>query len=129
MKKILVATVLALAIAGCKTAAIHNVEEAPITRYDGQELSLDQVERAIAVAGSELGWVMQPVEPGHMVGILDIRKHKAVIDVFYDSDSFSIQYKDSTNLLYDPSGKIHRNYNNWIGNLERGINAEIQRLR
>lgn len=130
MKRILFAVLVAVAVAGCfRNVPIRNVEDVPIVRYDGEELTLDQVERAIAVAGGELGWVMQPVKPGHLVGVLDLRKHQAVVDIFYDPESFSIHYKDSTNLLFDPSGTIHRNYNNWIANLERNINAEIQRLR
>jgi len=54
-------------------------------------------------------------------------KHVAVVDVNYSVKSYSIQYKDSTELGYD-GGNIHPNYNGWIQNLDKGIRAQLSTL-
>jgi hypothetical protein len=66
------------------------------------------------------------IEPGHIIGTLLIRSHTAIVDIYYTTTSFSIVYKDSTNLKYDANNKtIHHNYNNWIHNLERAIMVKL----
>ena len=85
------------------------------------------MERSIIRAGSQLGWVMTPVRPGLVSGRLDLRTHIAVVDVPYDAKSYSIKYKESTNLNAD-GANIHKNYNGWIENLDRNIRAELLRL-
>ena len=37
----------------------------------------------------------------------------AEVDITFDATKFSINYKNSENLLYDGT-VIHRNYNKWI---------------
>ncbi|MEP7061338.1 MAG: hypothetical protein ABI881_03015 [Betaproteobacteria bacterium] len=85
-----------------------------------------EVEQAINRAGMSLGWVMTPTRPGLTTGRLAIRTHVAVVEISYDTKSFSIKYKDSVNLEYD-GGNIHKNYNGWIDNLEREIRANLSR--
>lgn len=51
-----------------------------------------------------------------------VRDHRADITIAYDADSYSIRYRDSQNMDYN-NGKIHRNYNRWVANL----NYDIQR--
>ena len=50
-----------------------------------------------------------------------------MVDVSYDTQAFSIRYKDSINLDYG-DGKIHKNYNGWIENLDREIRANLLRM-
>lgn len=127
MKKGMVFLLISMALlAGCRDAVIRNYEEQPIVRYDGSKLSMEKVERAIVLAGRDLGWVMQSAGEGRMVGILELRDHKAVVDIEFDSSSYSIKYKDSSNLLYQPPNKIHRQYNHWVANLVKRINASIE---
>lgn len=129
MQRILVLVLVTITMVGCRQAVIRNIEDTPIVRYDNRPLSLEEVERAIVYAGAELGWRMQPVEPGNMIGILDLRSHKAVVDIVYDANSYSIHYKDSENLLYEAPNIIHRKYNNWVANLIKNINASVQRIQ
>jgi hypothetical protein len=118
----------AAVIVGCGTASmtgspVYNVSGAPIDTY-GKPVTMTDVERAIIRAGLALGWQMRPVKPGHIQGTLNLRTHTAVVDITYDTKSYNIAYKDSTNLDYN-DGRIHRNYNGWIQNLEKGIRAQM----
>lgn len=117
----LAAVVLAaLAFAGCRTAPVYNVNNAPVE----MGLSTEQIEEAIIKAGASLGWKIEKVAPGHMVGILDIRSHHAEVDIPYTKKSYDIIYKSSYNLKYK-NGKIHSNYNDWVRNLDRAIQREL----
>ena len=86
------------------------------------------MKKAIIAAGAGLGWAMNSTEPGHIVGTLNVRSHGAVVDIPYTTESYSILYKDSTNLKYSSSGTIHSNYNGWIQNLNRAIKANLAAL-
>jgi hypothetical protein len=126
-KQILVALGVVLLVAACTTRPIVNITDAPIVTTGGKQLTEDEVRKAIITAGSGLGWVIAPVSPGLATGTLNLRTHLAVVDIRYTTKSFSIIYKDSTNLHYR-SGQIHRNYNDWIENLDRDIRNELLRM-
>jgi hypothetical protein len=119
----------ALALAGCaRTVPVLNVKDAAIgPRPGGKVLTMEQVAQAISIAGKRLGWNIVEVRPGTLDGTLRLRQHTAAVAIVHDTTRFSITYKDSTNLRYR-DGTIHRNYNNWIQNLERQIVAEITAL-
>lgn len=123
---IFLALVVALGI-GCRTSLIRNVESAPVSLYGEEKVTMQQVEKAIIRAGAGLGWRMKALSPGKMVGTLVIRDHVAVVDIKFNTKEYSITYKDSTNLKYDGT-KIHSNYNGWVQNLERSINAQFSTL-
>ncbi len=116
----------ALLVAACAGGAhIRNVDNAAL----GGTYAPEDVERAIVRAGANRGWRMQPQDPGHVRATLEVRDHRAEIDITYDEESFDIQYRDSQNLDHNPQeGTIHPNYNSWIQNLERDILNEIQLL-
>jgi hypothetical protein len=111
-----------LLLAGCRSAPIYNVVAAPVTTL--QPASMQTVEAAILKAGGALGWTMVQKEPGRIEGVLALRGHKAVIEVLYDTKSYSIKYKDSVDLDYDGKN-IHKNYNGWIENLDRAIKSNL----
>ena len=115
-----------LLIAACATPVL-NVTDVPVQTNSGQKASLDDVGKAITRAGVALGWQMKTVKPGNIMGTLNLRSHTAVVDVTYNTQSYSINYKDSVNLKYDGKN-IHPNYNGWIQNLDRGIRAQISAL-
>lgn len=89
--------------------------------------SIEEIGVAIRRAGASLGWHMAPTEPGHVVGTLHKRSHVAVVDVLYTTKTYSIRYKDSTDLGYDGQG-IHPNYNGWVQRLDDAIRAELLSL-
>lgn len=121
-----VVSALILLAAGCATQPVYNVMDASIVASKADP-SLDEVGRAIQRAGASLGWQMKQTKPGHILGTLQLRTHVAVVDVNYTAKSYSIVYKDSTNLNYDGTS-IHRNYNGWIQNLDKGIRAQLSLL-
>ena len=107
-------------LTGCRTAPVMNVVDAPV----GVTRSAQQVEQAIISAGNSLGWQMRPSGPGRIEGTLLLRDHRAVVDIDYSPKTYSIRYKDSSNLHYD-GGTIHKNYNGWIENLDRAIRNRL----
>ncbi len=122
----LAALLLVAALAGCRTSEVYDVQEAALSTPPAADMM--QVENAIKRAGGGLGWQIKradPNEPGHLIGRLPIRSHVAVVDIKHNTQTFSITYKDSTNLDYDAEkGKIHSNYNGWIQNLRKAIVRE-----
>ncbi|MCR9277330.1 MAG: hypothetical protein NXH85_05105 [Pseudomonadaceae bacterium] len=97
---------------------IDNIDDAPVP--DG--LTLSQVQKAIMLGGSERGWIIKPAGSGELEGTLIVRSHVVKVTIPYSQSGYSILYKDSTNMKYK-NGKIHRNYNTWVLNL----NGDIQR--
>jgi hypothetical protein len=113
--------------AGCAmTQPVLDISQAPIAANKPNP-SMDDVRQAIVRAGSTLGWQMNPDKPGHITGRLLLRTHIAVVDIDYTPKAYSIKYRESTNLDYD-AGKIHRNYNGWIQNLDKAIKVQLQNL-
>jgi hypothetical protein len=128
MKKLTVAAGIAAAIlvGACTTQPIYNVNDEPITTPSGKHLTSSQVRSAIVTAGSSLGWVIKDQGPGRLLGTLHLRTHTAVVEIPYSASKYSIVYKSSENLD-EADGKIHRNYNGWVQNLDRAIRTEIAR--
>ena len=103
---------------------IQDVIDAPTA--SAKPLTMAEVKSAIVSAGVKLGWQMAETSPGVIRGTLHLRKHTAVVEVSYSTLKYSIVYQSSVNLdAHD--GKIHRNYNSWIQNLQRGIDAALPR--
>jgi hypothetical protein len=128
LSKIIIPAALAIVLIGCTPIPIHNVENAPVNASNAN-YDLSDVTKAIKRAGITLGWQMKEQTPGHIVGTLRLRDHVAVVDITYTLDEYSINYKDSSNLKYNPSNNtIHKNYNGWIKNLTNGIDAQLVSL-
>ncbi len=120
----LAAVLMAVAVSGCNSVPILNVDQAAITNSSGKPLSREQVRSAIVRAGAALGWQMKDEGPGKLVGSLQLRTHSAVIEIPYSANNYSIKYRSSMNL-HEQGGNIHKNYNGWIQNLTRGVNAQL----
>ena len=120
----LLAASLAAQAACMRCDPIFNVTDAPVTSASGKPLTNDQVKQALIRAGAGLGWIMKEAGPGKLTANLAVRKHTAQVEIPYSSKSYSITYKDSTNLDA-ADGQIHKNYNGWIQNLSKSINAQL----
>jgi hypothetical protein len=120
------ASAVLLFVSGCGTKPIYNVNSSPVATSKPNPTQ-DDVAKAILRAGAALGWQMKQTKPGHILGTLNLRTHVAVVDVDYTPTTYSIKYKDSTNLDYDGTN-IHNNYNGWIQNLEKGIRTQLSLL-
>lgn len=114
-----------LLIAACRETPVYNVESAPLNAPP--TATLQDIQRAIIRAGSARGWQMSPMEPGYIVGTLTRRSHTAVIDIRFNTQTYSITYRDSTNLSFDGTN-IHSNYNSWIQLLQTDIQNQVAAL-
>lgn len=112
-------------LGGCRSAAVYNVDAAPVTA--NKAVTMADMQKAIIRAGAGLGWQMKVVQPGLIVGTLRLRSHMAAVDIKYDTKAYSISYKDSSNLDYDGTN-IHKNYNGWIQNLDNAIRVQVANL-
>lgn len=119
-KQLSLLAMLTLAVGCSRSVPLHNLDNQTIISQS--PLSLETVETSIVKGGRTLGWQIKVVGPGHIVATLNIRRHQAVVDIPFDTEKYSIEYKDSTNLDYDGT-RIHPNYYRWVNNL----NKEIQR--
>ena len=68
---------------------------------------------------------IKEVAPGKLTGEIDVRnKHRATVEINYDKNNYSIVYVKSVGLESDGT-TIHQNYNRWVANLEKAINANL----
>lgn len=122
------AACFALLAVGCRIAPIYDVNGDAIMSSKA-DLTMSDVSKAIHRAGAGLGWQIEDAGPGHIIGTLHLRDHVAVVDITYDIKSYSIKYKDSSNLQYNADKReIHKNYNGWIQNLENGIRTQLMHM-
>jgi len=124
LSRTFLAVAVLVLVAAC-SAPVYNVVSEPVLAQ--RNVTQEEVKKAIISAGTGLGWKMTPQGDGRITGRLDLRKHTAIVDITYTAKAFSITYVDSTNLKYD-GRLIHRNYNNWIMNLENRIQAAVAAL-
>jgi hypothetical protein len=127
IKAAIVGVVAVLGLGACTTVPVYNVSDAPATAASGKVLQASQVRQAIVIAGGALGWRIADAGPGRLEGTLNLRTHTAVVDIPYSATKYSILFKSGENLKA-ADGNIHKNYNGWVQNLERGIRTELARL-
>ncbi|KLN64949.1 MULTISPECIES: hypothetical protein [Vibrio] len=119
--KLLSSLLLALLLVGCgRVQPVMNVEDTPVV-YDLQN---KQVKMAIIQAAMDRGWVVEEVAPNELNAKLHVRTHFAEIKIPYNDKFYSIIYLNSENLKAS-DGKIHRNYNRWINNLNVDIKKQL----
>jgi len=125
ISRALAALAAATVLTACNTMApIQNVENVSVSSSSNKALTPAEVRGAIVRAGAGLGWIMKDGAPGVINGTLLLRTHTAEVQIPYSATSYGIVYKSSINLQ-ESGGKIHRNYNGWVQNLNRGINAQL----
>ncbi|MGE8496643.1 MAG: hypothetical protein ACN6O6_03985 [Pseudomonas sp.] len=116
----LLATLL-LGIAACTSKPVMNVENrTPAGAVRGE----DGMRQAILTALQRRQWTVERADQGQILALIVRRGHQAEITIPYSASSYSIHYRGSENLGYS-DGKIHRNYNKWIHNLDRSIQQAL----
>jgi hypothetical protein len=117
-----------LLLAGCRSAPLVEVDRAniPPMNEKNPQVAMEKITKAIVQAGAGQGWEMRVMRPGQILGTLHDRDDMAVVDIPYSNTSYSIRYRESSNLLYDAGKKtIHRSYNSWIQNLNQAIRSQL----
>jgi len=94
------------------------------TSADGSTYTRKQVQKAILRACEIRGWVAQQKKKGLIEASINVRMHRAKVEIHYDETKISILYKDSYDLDY-ADGYIHRNYNRWVTYLYRTFLSEL----
>jgi hypothetical protein len=114
-------------VVGCRAGGqVYEVQDAPIQTAPGKRLTLEQVQKAIVDAGIKQTWIMTPIKPGEMLGEFNIQSHQIHVLIPYTTQNYSILYKDSSNLRYDPVKRtIHVNYAKWIERLDNEIKSRL----
>jgi hypothetical protein len=114
---------LLLGVAACTSKPVMNVENRTPPAAVRSE---DDMRRAILAALQSRQWTVERADSGNIMALIQRRSHQAEISIPYSATSYSIRYRDSRNLGYK-NGKIHRNYNKWIHNLDRSIQQQLNR--
>lgn len=112
--------VLVIVLTSCtRTQPVYNVTDRAFPEA-AKNLSLTQIGNAIIASPKSRGWALQKVSEGVIEGEINLRKHYANVIINYNKEKYSITYADSRNLMASDT-EIHKNYNNWIKNLEDDI--------
>ncbi|QHD04645.1 hypothetical protein [Pseudomonas sp. R76] len=126
MSSLLRATLLTLALlttAGCTTKPVLNTQHA--LPADAQ-VSEEKMKQVIVTALQKREWTVQRFGPQLVQAEITVRnQYYAAIDIRYTRNSYAITYRDSRDLGYK-DGKIHRNYNRWVNNLDSDIMAGLR---
>ncbi|SMF30119.1 MULTISPECIES: hypothetical protein [unclassified Pseudomonas] len=127
MSSLLRATLITLALlttAGCTSKPILN------TQHDlpaDAQVSEEKMKTVIVNALQKRDWTVQRLSPQLVQAEIIVRnQYYAAIDIRYTRNSYAITYRDSRQLGYK-DGKIHRNYNRWVNNLDSDIMAGLRR--
>ncbi len=123
-KKIFILLLFSLFLLGCRTAPIMEITDAPIETASGKKPPLSNVTKQITSAGIQLGWQMKKVKSGHIVATLYLRDHMVQVDIRYSTKTYSITYKNSSEMKYDGTN-IHSNYNAWVQRLNNSIRTNV----
>jgi hypothetical protein len=119
--KLLSPLLLALLLVGCgRVQPVMNVEDTPV----GYNLQSKQVKMAIMQAATNRGWIVEEVNSGELNAKLHVRSQYAEVQIPFNSKFYSILYLNSDNLKAE-DGKIHRNYNRWVNNLNVDIKRQL----
>lgn len=128
---LLIACLAVANVAHARSAVpLVNVDRADITAPSGKAPSLKDVATAVRHAGTALGWMIETVSPGVMVGTLVVRnKHTIKVDITFTERTISFTYKDSINMKYgtnsDGQPVIHPFYMDWVDALLQGTRREL----
>jgi hypothetical protein len=122
-----VMTVALLALAGCNE--FRNAELVRSVRSTvNRPGTLATMEWAIETTLARRHWEIREHVPQRYVADLTERIHKVQVAIIYNDREFSIDYLNSSNLLYNRNGDgsetIHRKYLTWVKNLADGIRAQ-----
>ena len=116
-------------VAACTTRPVIDYNENSLNVPSSANLTMQQVEEAIFKAATVRHWEIRRIRQGELEAKYDVKSHGryvAFVRIIHDTRSYSIIYKDSSNLKFK-EGRIHRNYNNWIRRLKLEIQKQTQR--
>lgn len=103
-----------IALSACTSAPIENLHDQPVPgKPNGTALNLKQVRASVMAGCVDKGWTPRLVKPDEVDARIQVRDHSAEVLIPFSAGSYSIVYKNSSNLDYDGK-RIHHNYNRWV---------------
>lgn len=134
---------IGVALTAC-VPSIVNIFDAPV-KATGPNITEEDIKQGVIRAGQSLGWSIRSEAPRTLVASLSVRDKTAVVAINYNIKTYSIAYRDSTNLGYKwgaisdyggtitnlstGQGRINKRYNDWVKELDAAIQIEISHLR
>lgn len=111
-------------LCGCSTVTIPQVGG----RVPCQLQLTSQVEQAIYTALNEEGWKVVAAEDHWIEVQKKSSQMQATVEIAYGYRGFSIEYRESENMNYDPDNDtIGRAYVKWVAHLRNDINDALQK--
>lgn len=92
--------------------------------------SLATIKKAIRKTVFRRNWeIVKEAGSSYVVQYIKTSKRssiKVVVKIHYSQNKVRMSYVDSEGLSYDKAaGTVHRTYNRWVKNLEKGIRTEL----
>jgi hypothetical protein len=110
-------------------APLVNWHNQPVASYKSTQPTSSQVREVILKVCRDRDWQAREISSGLILATLEVRTHRAQVEIPFSGSSYSIIYKDSVGLGYDVSHQtIHRNYNNWVNNLREDIRVGLSNI-
>ncbi len=112
---------------------IESHDNIAVITASGKGISAEQVRQAIIAGGTRKNWTFIDSGAGQLTGTLFVNnKHTVIVTVDHSPKSYSIRYKDSSNMKYEMKygvAVIHPFYNKWLDNLIGEVNMELAKLQ
>jgi hypothetical protein len=114
---------------GCRRTAVAPGGGAPPAAVQESFTAADMRE-AVLKGCLDAGWQAAEIDANTIEATIVVRgKHTAVVSIPYTAQTYSINYKSSTNMAYkgksDGGVAIHGAYNRWVNNLHAAIQKQI----
>lgn len=127
VSQLLFAVVMMCSAVFANARNIELFEPGPVAVPAGKAFTLKDVRKAVLSGAMFHHWQMESETPGKIRIKLDGRRDRAVLvmEVVYDTKSYSIKYVSSENLKYD-GHSIHPSYARWMKNLTDAIDMQLK---
>lgn len=125
----LVALLLSAAAHARATVPIVDYENLVVATTSGKQLTVAELREVIIRAGRSQGWDISDFGDGHLAASFNKSKHAIMVNIVLKPNTYSVTYKDSVNMKFEPAEKkIHPGYNKWVRMLVDTIRIESQKL-
>jgi hypothetical protein len=125
LKNMLGMALMATALAATPAWAVKHITptHTNIAAVIGHSVTANDISKAFRNCTASRGWRFSSNGPGKLIGKLNVRsKHFVEVDVAYNSAAYTITYRNSTNMKYDPArNTIHKRYISWVENLDNDV--------
>jgi len=114
-----------IGLVGCTSKPLLTPKELLVV---GHSYSHEEIKKAILTGAAERGWTVRHIgDEVIQADILVRNTFYARVDITYSLSNYRIDYRDSREMDYK-NGKIHRNYNRWVKNLDKSILRALKRI-